>query len=153
MKGTLLISSLCFFYLGSVLSKEGGKYSILSNQLRPSLLMPVKARALLPKPLVLPRITGIDYYPWITTFEAHTTEIIGDDALNGDIIGYDTFELDTGTINCSSILKKRKHKMNKHKYKKRRKRDKFKRRNLENIKERKQKAREKADERAKQAAG
>lgn len=70
---------------------------------------------------------------------------IGHINTDGNIMGYQP------DVSCSSLLKKRKKKMNKHKYKKRRKRDKFKRRNLDNIKERKRRTREKADERLKQA--
>ncbi|XP_031568376.1 uncharacterized protein LOC116303064 [Actinia tenebrosa] len=139
----------------SLLSRQEGIHAkvSLSVQQSPSLLIPNKAKSLVPRIAGITAGIDVHHYPWITISDAHTKNNIGDEALNGDIIGYDTFEMDSNTIHCSSILKKRKQKMNKHKYKKRRKRDKFKRRNLENIKERKQKVRERADERAKQAAG
>ncbi|KAK3715471.1 hypothetical protein QZH41_018490 [Actinostola sp. cb2023] len=78
-------------------------------------------------------------------------DTIGDIFEDNKIIGYEPTVSEKPGLSCSNILKKRKKKMNKHKYKKRRKRDKFKRRNLENIKERKRRAKEKAAIRAKQA--
>lgn len=75
------------------------------------------------------------------------SSIVGDFVTVNNIIGYQQ----PPVVSCSSVLKKRKKKMNKHKYKKRRARDKFKRRNLENIKERKKRTREKAEERVKAA--
>ncbi|EDO49852.1 predicted protein [Nematostella vectensis] len=75
--------------------------------------------------------------------------ILGDIPLDEVIIGYSPDS--ENTVSLSSVLKKRKQKMNQHKYKKRRKRDRFKRRNLENIKERKKRVKEKSDEREKQA--
>ncbi|KXJ21542.1 uncharacterized protein LOC110254001 [Exaiptasia diaphana] len=84
-----------------------------------------------------------------TPFLPHMGNILGYLPSDESIVGY--IPSKNSDMKCSSLLKKRKKKMNKHKYKKRRKRDKFKRRNLENIKERKRRMREKADERAKSA--
>lgn len=73
---------------------------------------------------------------------------IGD---NLETIGIVPFEdlkpVKTNDMLASSVLKKRKRKMNRHKYKKRRARDKFKRLNLQNIKDRKQRAKDRAKER------
>lgn len=78
---------------------------------------------------------------------------IGD---NPDVIGAivprDIGYKNTGEMVASSVLKKRKKKMNKHKYKKRRARDKFKRLNLQNIKDRKQRVKDRAMERMKSSA-
>ena len=73
---------------------------------------------------------------------------IGDNLETIEIVPYEDFEQkETNTMLVSSVLKKRKQKMNRHKYKKRRARDKFKRLNLQNIRERKQRAKDRAKER------
>lgn len=74
--------------------------------------------------------------------------IIGDQESHELTVGDDV--RDTPIVAFSSILKKRHKKMNKHKYRKRRKRDVFKRRNLENTKLRKKRAKEKKEERIQQ---
>lgn len=70
----------------------------------------------------------------------------------GPVSHSDVEQNSTGEMLASSVLKKRKEKMNKHKYKKRRARDKFKRLNLQNIKDRKQRAKDRAKERMKSSA-
>ena len=77
---------------------------------------------------------------------------IGDN-IETAMVPYEDFkQKNTVEMLLSSILKKRKQKMNKHKYKKRRARDKFKRLNLKNIKDRKQRAKDRAKERMKSSA-
>ena len=79
--------------------------------------------------------------------------IIGDNPETTGMVSHSDIEqTDTGDMLASSVLKKRKKKMNKHKYKKRRARDKFKRLNLQNIKDRKQRAKDRAKERMKSSA-